>query len=77
MESFFSHPLPMTYFPSYSVPPAVPPPGILCRMAKTVYPHWRERRIAAGGKNIIPQLNVRRSPLNPRLSMIPPPSAVV
>lgn len=58
MESVFSHPLPAPFFPNFVVPPSVPVPGILCRMAKAVYPHWKDRRILAEGKNIIPQLNV-------------------
>ncbi|CED83219.1 Polycomb enhancer protein, EPC [Phaffia rhodozyma] len=57
MESFFSHPLPLTYFPTYSINAGVPPPGILCRMAKAIYPHWKERKLASGGRYIIPQLN--------------------
>ena len=60
MESIFSHTLPPTFFPNFVVPPAVPVPGILCRMAKAVYPHWKDRRTLAEGKSIIPQLNVSR-----------------
>ncbi|KAL7417881.1 enhancer of polycomb-like-domain-containing protein [Mrakia frigida] len=61
MESVFSHPLPPPFFPNFIVPPAVPVPGILCRMAKAVFPHWKDRRIMAEGKSIIPQLNYDES----------------
>lgn len=36
-------------------------PGYLVKtariLAKIVYPHWKERRLAAGGKNVVPQLD--------------------
>lgn len=58
MEALFSHNIPLTYFPTYACPSGVPVPGILCRMAKAIYPHWKERRLLSEGKSIIPQLNV-------------------
>jgi hypothetical protein len=33
-------------------------------LAEIVYPHWKERRIQAGGKNINPQLDVRQALLH-------------
>jgi len=41
------------YLPSYLV-------KIAKNLASAIYPHWRDRRIRAGGKNINPQLDVSR-----------------
>ncbi|KAL1747981.1 enhancer of polycomb-like-domain-containing protein [Schizophyllum fasciatum] len=57
----FSNPLPPSYFESYQVPKWVPPPPSLSKMARTVYPHWRQRREQRGGHRIIPVLNYDES----------------
>jgi enhancer of polycomb-like protein len=59
MEALFSHNIPPNFFPTYTCPTGVPAPGVLSRMAKAIYPHWKDRRVFSEGKSIIPQLNVR------------------
>ena len=56
-ETFLSPLLPAT-FATYVVPEWVPTPANLVRIARAIYPHWRERRIERGGHRIIPALNV-------------------
>ncbi|KAF5385750.1 hypothetical protein D9615_002489 [Tricholomella constricta] len=56
-QDTFSSPLPPSTFTSYSVPAWTPPPGHLLRIARTIYPYWKERRIERGGHTIIPTLN--------------------
>ncbi|KAF8647382.1 hypothetical protein AX16_006754 [Volvariella volvacea WC 439] len=56
-QETFNSPLPPTIFASYEVPSWVPQPAQLVRIAKAVYPHWKERRIERGGQRIIPALN--------------------
>ncbi|GLB42746.1 putative enhancer of polycomb-like protein [Lyophyllum shimeji] len=56
-QETFSSPLPAPTFASYSVPSWVPPPAHLLRMARVVYPYWKERRLERGGHRIIPTLN--------------------
>lgn len=48
-------------FAAFAVPAWIPQPAQLLRLAKAIYPHWRERRIERGGHRIIPALNVRFS----------------
>lgn len=61
-DSVFAHPLPAAFFPSFVVPPAIPSPSTLSRMARAIYPHWQKRRTLSEGKQIIPQLNVSLRP---------------
>ncbi|GLB37128.1 putative enhancer of polycomb-like protein [Lyophyllum shimeji] len=56
-QDTFSSPLPPPTFASYSVPTWVPAPAHLVRIARAIYPHWKERRIERGGHRIIPTLN--------------------
>lgn len=58
-EHFFSSPPSPHYFPSFSVPESFPTPATLLRLARVIYPHWRERKLERGGRRIIPQLIVR------------------
>ncbi|KAG6816979.1 hypothetical protein H0H87_001294 [Tephrocybe sp. NHM501043] len=44
-------------FVSFSVPHWIPAPSHLVRIARLVYPHWKERRTERGGHRIIPILN--------------------
>ena len=54
----FSAPLAPTLFANYTVPSWIPEPQALLRIAKAIYPHWKERRVDRGGYRIIPTLNV-------------------
>ena len=45
-------------FALYNVPDWVPTPAHLTRLARVIYPHWRERRLERGGHPIIPAVNV-------------------
>jgi len=58
-QEAFSTPLPPPMFASYMAPSWVPAPANLVRIARAVYPYWRERRMERGGHRIIPALNVR------------------
>ncbi|KAG8904858.1 Enhancer of polycomb-like protein 1 [Tulasnella sp. 403] len=60
-EAFFSSPIPPHFFASYVAPRFVPSPATLLRYARTIYPHWRERKLERGGRRIIPQLNYDES----------------
>ncbi|KAG8215759.1 enhancer of polycomb-like-domain-containing protein [Butyriboletus roseoflavus] len=56
-QDIFSTPLPPSVFASFIAPFWIPPPVHLLRLAKVIYPYWRERRIERGGHRIIPTLN--------------------
>ena len=45
-------------FATFTAPPWVPTPSQLTRIARIIYPYWRERRTERGGHRIIPTLNV-------------------
>ncbi|KZT10653.1 uncharacterized protein LAESUDRAFT_343366 [Laetiporus sulphureus 93-53] len=45
-------------FAIYEVPSWIPPPAHLTRLARTIYPHWRERRLERCGHPIIPSVNL-------------------
>lgn len=65
-QDTFSTPLPPSMFADFITPSWLPAPASLLCLARVVYPHWRERRLEAGGKRIIPAVNVRPfSPLGP------------
>ena len=55
-------PLPPATFATFTVPVWVPTPSQLTRIARIIYPYWRERRTERGGHRIIPTLNVSYSP---------------
>jgi len=57
-QDVFSASLPTSTFANYSVPSWIPQPPSLLKIAKTIYPHWKERRIERGGHRIVPTLNV-------------------
>ena len=57
-QDTFSAPLPSSMFADFIAPSWLPAPAYLLRLARVVYPHWRERRLEAGGKRIIPTVNV-------------------
>ena len=57
-QDVFSTPLAPSVFATFIPPSWIPEPQTLLRIAKTVYPHWKERRIDRGGHRIIPTLNV-------------------
>ncbi|KAF9530669.1 enhancer of polycomb-like-domain-containing protein [Crepidotus variabilis] len=56
-QDVFSETLPASTFATYSIPTWVPAPTSLLKIAKVVYPYWKERRIERGGHRIIPSLN--------------------
>ncbi|KAJ3473978.1 hypothetical protein NLI96_g12716 [Meripilus lineatus] len=45
-------------FALYAAPSWLPPSPQLLRLAKALYPHWRERRMERGGHPIIPVVNL-------------------
>jgi hypothetical protein len=53
------------YLPPYLV-------KIAKSLARAIYPHWKDRRIRAGGKNINPQLDVRFRCIRAILSTLTP-----
>ncbi|EAU90006.2 NuA4 histone acetyltransferase subunit [Coprinopsis cinerea okayama7 len=56
-ESIFSSPLTPATFAAYTVPSWIPQPPHLLRLARIIYPYWRERRLERQGHRIIPTLN--------------------
>ncbi|KZO93563.1 hypothetical protein CALVIDRAFT_539745 [Calocera viscosa TUFC12733] len=57
LEENFVHELEEEYFATYELPPSVPKPERLWSVVRTLYPFWKERKLARGGHRIIPQLN--------------------
>jgi enhancer of polycomb-like protein len=57
VEHLFSSPVPASFYPAYEVPKGLPDSKALTRMARNVYPHWRQRREIRKGKSIFPGLN--------------------
>ncbi|EJT98699.1 hypothetical protein DACRYDRAFT_110602 [Dacryopinax primogenitus] len=57
MEEHFVHELEEEYFATYEVPSTVPKPERLWSLVRTLYPFWKEQRLARGGHRIVPQLN--------------------
>ncbi|KAH7886603.1 enhancer of polycomb-like-domain-containing protein [Phlebopus sp. FC_14] len=60
----FSSPLPSSMFATFIVPSWIPSPAQLLRLAKAIYPYWRERRTERGGHRIIPTLNFDETDTN-------------
>ncbi|KAF8621954.1 hypothetical protein AX15_007385 [Amanita polypyramis BW_CC] len=56
-QETFTSSLPPAMFSNYSVPSWVPQPQSLARIAKVIYPYWKERRMEREGHRIIPVLN--------------------
>ncbi|KAK7470514.1 Enhancer of polycomb-like protein 1 [Stygiomarasmius scandens] len=56
-QDAFASTLPASTFAMLSPPPWLPPPQQLVRIARAVYPYWKERRLERGGHRIIPTLN--------------------
>ncbi|KIJ13620.1 hypothetical protein PAXINDRAFT_116937 [Paxillus involutus ATCC 200175] len=63
-QDAFSSPLPLSMFATFTVPSWIPPPAQLLRLAKVIYPYWRERRIERCGYRIIPILNYDETDVN-------------
>jgi enhancer of polycomb-like protein len=57
-QDTFLSALPPSVFASYTVPSWIPAPANLVRIARAIYPYWRERRMERGGHRIISTLNV-------------------
>ena len=57
-QDVFATPLTPATFATCIVPSWIPPAAALLHIARTVYPHWKDRRIERGGYRIIPALNV-------------------
>ncbi|KAJ2925726.1 hypothetical protein H1R20_g11362, partial [Candolleomyces eurysporus] len=60
-QDVFSSPLAPATFATFSVPTWIPQPQQFLRIARTVYPYWKERRIERAGHRIIPTLNFDES----------------
>ncbi|KAF8147792.1 enhancer of polycomb-like-domain-containing protein [Mycena galopus ATCC 62051] len=60
-EPFFLKPLPADFFASYVTPSWIPPPALLVRIARTMHPHWEQRRSPLNGRQIRPTLNFDES----------------
>jgi hypothetical protein len=58
-QDVFSAPLQASMFATYTIPTWIPAPTALLKVAKAVYPYWKERRLERNGHRIIPTLNVR------------------
>ncbi|KAJ7623472.1 enhancer of polycomb-like-domain-containing protein [Roridomyces roridus] len=56
-QDTFAAPLVPTDFAAFAVPSWIPHPPALTRIARAVYPHWKERRLEREGHRIIPILN--------------------
>ncbi|KAJ7035651.1 enhancer of polycomb-like-domain-containing protein [Mycena alexandri] len=56
-QETFAAPLVQADFAAFVVPSWIPPPSTLLRIARAVYPHWKERRLEREGHRIIPILN--------------------
>ncbi|KAF8585798.1 hypothetical protein K439DRAFT_1632364 [Ramaria rubella] len=56
-EPVFVAPLSPATFATFIVPSSVPSPDRLVLVARTVYPHWKERKIEREGKRVVPQLD--------------------
>ncbi|KAL4080474.1 enhancer of polycomb-like-domain-containing protein [Scleroderma citrinum] len=63
-QDVFSCPPPPSMFAAFAVPTWIPLPAQLLRLAKIIYPHWRERRTERGGHRIIPTLNFDETDTN-------------
>ncbi|OCH93358.1 hypothetical protein OBBRIDRAFT_328810 [Obba rivulosa] len=57
-QDTFANKLPPSMFAVFVVPEWVPEPETLLRMARVVYPYWRDRRLERGGHRIIPTVNL-------------------
>ncbi|KAF9445195.1 hypothetical protein P691DRAFT_676156 [Macrolepiota fuliginosa MF-IS2] len=55
-DAFFAE-LPPSTFATFTIPSWLPKPPQLLRIARTVYPYWKERRQERAGHRIIPSLN--------------------
>ncbi|KAF8881613.1 enhancer of polycomb-like-domain-containing protein [Infundibulicybe gibba] len=53
----FSNPLSPATFATFAIPTWTPAPTALVRIARAIYPYWKERRMERGGHRIIPVLN--------------------
>ena len=58
VEHMFSSPAQPSFFPDFEVPKALPALKELTRIARCIYPHWKDRRLERKGKTIFPGLNV-------------------
>lgn len=56
-QDTFAKPLSHTHFASLIVPEWVPESTKLLKIARVVYPHWKERRVDRNGHRIMPTLN--------------------
>lgn len=58
VEHLFASPIPTSFLPNYEQPRGLPESKILVRIAKLIYPHWKNRRELRKGRTICPILNV-------------------
>ncbi|GJE91699.1 enhancer of polycomb-like domain-containing protein [Phanerochaete sordida] len=57
-QDTFASQLSPSLFAMFMIPSWVPQPPQLLRMAYSIYPHWKERRIERGGHPIMPFVNL-------------------
>jgi enhancer of polycomb-like protein len=60
-EDVFSRDLPPSVFAAFAVPAWIPTPAHLVKLARAVYPHWKDRRVDREGHRITPAVNVSMS----------------
>lgn len=56
-QDTFANDLPVSLFACFTTPSWIPKPHQLLRIARIIYPYWKERRVERGGHRIIPILN--------------------
>lgn len=57
-QDTFASPLPPSMFSNFITPAWLPSTSHLLKLARLVYPHWRERRLECDGQRIISSVNV-------------------
>jgi hypothetical protein len=60
-EAYMASPLPHSIFATFIVPPDIPEPDKLFRLAQSIHPHWHLRRVDRKGRPIIPDINLDES----------------
>lgn len=61
IEHLFASPVSASFYPAYEMPKGLPEHKTLTRMARNIYPHWKQRRELRKGKSIFPSLNYDES----------------
>lgn len=61
VEHLFASPVSASFYPAYEIPKGLPEHKTLNRMARNIYPHWKQRREVRKGRSIFPSLNYDES----------------